>query len=51
MDSVGMLYAKTWGMDYNIYGNEIREILEESPIIMKNSGIQALMPGNVKVNL
>ena len=51
LDSVGMLYAKTWGMDYNIYGNEIREILEESPIIMKNSGIQALMPGNVKVNL
>lgn len=51
LDSVGMLYAKTWGMNYNIYGNEIREILEESPIIMKNSGIQALMPGNVKVNL
>lgn len=51
LDSVGMLYAKTWGMDYNIFGNEIREILEESPIIMKNSGIQALMPGNVKVNL
>lgn len=51
LDDVGMLYAKTWGMDYNIYGDEIREILVENPIIMKNSGIQALVPGNLKVNL
>ncbi|MBQ8367208.1 MAG: signal peptide peptidase SppA [Alistipes sp.] len=51
LDSMGMLYAKSWGIDYNIYGDAIREVLEENPIIMKNSGIQALVPGNLKVNL
>lgn len=51
LDSMGMLYAKSWGIDYNIYGDVIREVLEENTIIMKNSGIQALVPGDMKINL
>lgn len=51
LDSMGMLYAKSWGMDYTIHGDIIREVLRESPIIMKNSGIQALVPGDIKINL
>lgn len=51
LDSMGMLYAKSWGLDYNIHGEAIREILEQNPIIMKNSGIQALVPGDMKIKL
>ena len=51
IDSMGLLYTKSWGLDYNIYAEPIREILSNNPIIMNNNGVQALVPGNMKINL
>ncbi|MBQ8493236.1 MAG: signal peptide peptidase SppA [Alistipes sp.] len=51
LDSIGMLYAKSWGIDYNIHGELIRDIIGKNPYIVNNNGIQALVAGDMKINL
>jgi protease-4 len=45
--SMGIVHASMWGLDFNIYGAEICDILSRVPFTITNNGIQAMLPGNV----
>ena len=45
--SMGIVHASMWGLDFNVYGAEICDILSRVPFTMTNNGIQAMLPGNV----
>lgn len=45
--SMGIMHANMWGLDFNIYGAEICDILSRVPFTMTGSGVQAMLPGNV----
>ena len=51
LNSMGMVYANAWGVDYNIYGEEIRQILKELNFITSIEGIRTEVVGNVKIEL
>ena len=51
LKSVGMATAKSMGIDYNIYGNDLNSLIEENLFIFTNSGIQMISPMNIKVQL
>ena len=51
LKSVGMTTAKSMGIDYNIYGNDLNSLIEENLFIFTNSGIQMISPMNIKVQL
>ena len=45
------LFAKSWGLNPAIYEEQIFNIVKYNPFIFTNSGIQCIMPGNIRVNL
>ena len=49
VSSMGMVYANRWGVDYNIFGDEIRDIIMELPILTSMDGIQTQLYGDVKI--
>lgn len=49
INSMGMVYAERWGIDYNIYCEEICDIIRELPIITSMGGIQAQVFGDMKI--
>ena len=49
LDSMGMLYANTWGLDYNIYGEQIRSIIMDLSMITSMEGIRAEVVGDLRV--
>ena len=51
IESIGFIFAKSMGVDYNIYGEDIRSLLRQHPFLFTNSGIQAIVPYDVKLQL
>jgi protease-4 len=49
INSMGMVYAERWGVDYNIFGDEITNIISDFPIITSMQGIQTQLYGDVKI--
>lgn len=50
LDAMGMMTAKACGIDYNIYGEELKDIIKKNADIFTNNGILMAMPQNIKVN-
>lgn len=51
LDSMGMMMAKACGIDYNTYGDELKDVIEENITLFTNTGIIMAMPYNIEVNL
>lgn len=49
LNSITMVYTNNWGLDYNIYGDDIRTIIEEIPMVFTHSGIQTRVAGELKI--
>ena len=49
IDSMSMVYAERWGVDYRIFGDEIRDIIKELPVITSIDGIQTQLYGDMKI--
>lgn len=50
LDAMGMMTAKACGIDYNIYGEELKDIIKNNADIFTNNGILMAMPQNIEVN-
>ena len=50
-ESFGMFFASTYGIDYNIYGEELLALIKKYPFLFLNNGIQAYQPGKIEINL
>ena len=50
LQSMGMVVAKSLGVDYNIYGEELNNLVKENIDIFTNSGIQMISPLSIEVN-
>jgi protease-4 len=50
LDAMGMMTAKACGIDYNIYGEELKDIIKKNADIFTNNGILMAMPQNIEVN-
>ena len=46
-----MATAKSLGVDYNIYGEDLNTFIKENLFIFTNSGIQMILPINIEVKL
>lgn len=51
IDSMGLLYANMWGADYNIHAATLSRLFSEIPMVITNSGIQAIVAGDMRLNL
>lgn len=51
LTTMTMVYARNMGIDYNIYGNELMTLFRENHILATQSGIQAIVAGDLKVEL
>lgn len=51
LQSIGMATAKSLGVDYNIYGEDLNTFIKENLFIFTNSGIQMISPINIEVKL
>lgn len=49
LNSMTMVYANNLGLNYNIYGDDIREIIEDVPMVFSHSGIQTRVAGDLKI--
>ena len=49
LSSMTMVYAKQWGLNSDIYGEEIRSIINEMPEIFQQSGVQTRVAGDLKL--
>ena len=49
LSSMTMVYAKQWGLNHDIYGEEIRDIISELPEVFQQSGIQTRVAGDLKL--
>ena len=49
LSSMTMVYAKQWGLNSDIYGEEIRNIIKEMPEIFQQSGVQTRVAGDLKL--
>lgn len=49
LSSMTMVYAKQWGLNSDIYGEEIRNIINEMPEIFQQSGVQTRVAGDLKL--
>lgn len=47
--SAGMVYAKHWGLDYNIYGDTINKAIKEIPMVFTYQGVQMVVVGDPKI--
>jgi protease-4 len=50
LNAMGMMTAKACGIDYNIYGEELKDIIKKNADIFTNNGILMAMPQNIEVN-
>ena len=46
--SMGLVFAEKWGINYDTYGAELRNIISEVPFVFTMKDTQAMLPGNVK---
>ncbi len=51
LESMGMLFAKSCGINYDKYGDDILSLLKEYPFLFTNSGIQAAIPYNISLQM
>jgi protease-4 len=51
LQSVGMVTAKQFGIDYNTFGEDINSLIQDNLFIFTNSGIQMITPLNIDVKL
>lgn len=49
INSMSMVYAERWGVDYRIFGDEISNIISEFPVITSMQGIQTQVYGDIKI--
>lgn len=49
LNSMSFAYTKNLGLDYNIYGDEMRDIISEIPMVFTYSGIQTRVVGDLKI--
>lgn len=49
LSSMTMVYAKQWGLNSDIYGEEIGNIIKEMPEIFQQSGVQTRVAGDLKL--
>ena len=47
--STGMVLAKQWGLNYNIYGEQINALVRDIPDLFTATGTQMLLPGDVHI--
>ena len=45
---MGLVFAEKWGINYDTYGAELRNIISEVPFVFTMKDTQAMLPGNVK---
>lgn len=51
LNEVTAIFAHSWGLNPNIYGKDIRNILTEHLYLFSNHGMQCVMPIKARVNL
>jgi protease-4 len=51
LQSLGMVTAKQFGIDYNTFGEDINSLIQDNLFIFTNSGIQMITPLNIDVKL
>lgn len=49
LSSMTMVYAKQWGLNSDIYGEEIGNIIKEMPEVFQQSGVQTRVAGDLKL--
>ena len=49
LNTTSFVLAKSLGVDYNIYGEELREIISQMPILSSMSGVRAQYFGNMNI--
>ena len=49
VESMGLVFAQKWGISHSLYGQELCRLFTEFPQLITNHGIQALVPGDLKV--
>ena len=49
LNSTSFLFAKSLGIDYNIYGEELREIIGQLPVLTSMKGVRAQHFGNMNI--
>ena len=49
LNSMSFAYTKSLGLDYNIYGDEMRDIISEIPMVFTYLGIQTRVVGDLKI--
>ena len=49
LNTTSFVLAKSLGVDYNIYGEELREIISQMPILSSISGVRAQYFGNMNI--
>ncbi len=49
INSMSMVYAERWGVDYAIFGDDIRDIIMELPMITSMDGIKTQLYGDIKI--
>lgn len=50
LQSIGMVTAKSLGLDYNIYGEQLNGLIKENIDIFTNNGMQMVSPLSIEVN-
>ncbi len=51
LNSMGMLYANMSGIEFSLYHRELTNILREAPMVITEQGMQAILPGELKLNM
>ena len=49
LNSTSFLFAKSLGIDYNIYGEELRDIIAKLPVLTSMEGVRAQHFGNMNI--
>ena len=49
LNTTSFVLAKSLGVDYNIYGEELREIISQMPILSSMSGVRAHYFGDMNI--
>lgn len=49
LNSTSLVFAKSLGIDYNIYGEELRDIISQMPVLTSMSGVRAQHFGDMSI--
>ena len=49
LNSTSLVFAKSLGIDYNIYGEELRDIISQMPVLPSMSGVRAQHFGDMSI--